>query len=193
MRTPTTRSKLLMLCLVGLGMVGACASRSFGDASGEATQQKPVALPTAQRATGGAFQGRWKECGKLPDQHGNACDGYVLVQNRDNVCGTWEYSATYQMYSGQLQAKSTSGVLAKITLICGRPGAETSTECEDEYVRDGGWEPTDKKLAICKGQLSALDDQNGNCIPQHKKTKISQREMRALLSQPWMQTCLARP
>ena len=72
--------------------------------------------------------------------------------------------------------------------VCGRPGSETDTECED------GWQRIDRPLRICKGKLSTSTRTDGSCFGYYKAVPMAndQRDERdALLAEPWMKDCLS--
>lgn len=144
--------------------------------------------PSAQQAAlekspGGPFAGAWQSCegASSPEE----CSRYLLVQRGDRICGTWSYLASGKAYDGRVVAHATSSTEARRTHVCGRPGAETDTECS------GGWQRIDKPLLLCDGKLGDLTDTDGACFADYQAVPSSQREMEALQMEPWLRDCLS--
>ena len=132
--------------------------------------------------TGGAFAGEWEACQgtTAPEE----CSRYVLWQRGDRLCGTWAYFASGKSYDGRLIARVTSPTEARRTHICGRPGSDTDTECED------GWQRVDKPLRICDGKLGHTRA-DGSCFADYQRVPIADEVRDALQAQPWMLACLS--
>lgn len=123
------------------------------------------------------FEGEWTSC--FVWKGDEICHSDFYVQEGQYICGEWEYGATNnRTYSGQMQAVAKSSTKAEIKFICGRPGSETSTECEDET--NGGWEKG-------KGELSIVD----NHLDGYEHFPLKKKDRERLISQPWVKECLA--
>jgi len=176
------------MMLVLLGLV-ACTGVSNGQAGSEAeasaapVAEEVAAVPEAPQASG-AFAGQWEACEGTtsPDE----CSRYVLLQQGDRICGTWSYFATNDSYEGRVIARATSPTEARRTHVCGRPGSETDTECED------GWQTIDKPLRICDGKLGDLTRADGSCFADYRAVPLANEVRDALQAAPWVQECLAR-
>lgn len=131
----------------------------------------------------GPFSGDWQACEGAPSPA--ECSRYRLVQRGDRICGTWSYVASGKAYEGRLVAHAISGTEARRTQVCGRPGAETDTEC------GSGWQRIDKPLLLCGGGLADLTGSDGTCIADYRPVPLSQRERDELEAQPWMADCLS--
>lgn len=166
---------LRLLVLLGLAActeakAGHAGARDLPDAS-----NTPAAHP---------FSGAWAACEGATSAA--ECSRYLLLQRGDRICGTWSYSASGQAYDGRVVARATSSTEAQRTHVCGRPGSETSTECED------GWQRVDKPLRLCGGHLSDLAGVGGACFADYQPVPTHEHEREALLQQPWVQDCLSR-
>ena len=159
-----------MVALLGLA---ACTGLGSKRANGDA-------VTPAKTAT---FAGEWAAChGETPPDQ---CSRYVLLQRGDRICGTWFHFATGKGYAGRIIARADSSLEARRTHVCGRPGSETNTECED------GWQRIDKPLRICKGKLSDSTRADGSCFADYRAVRLAEDQRDALLAEPWMQDCLA--
>lgn len=129
-----------------------CLLKAYSDRVGalEAIWKKRTRLNPTSPDKNRPFEGRWENCQLFKGDE--ICSSYVLIQKGGHVCGEWEYWATYRIYSGQLQALTKSLNQAELTLICGTPGSETNTEC-DNTSQHGSWEKAKGGLSICNGQL----------------------------------------
>ncbi|TZF84285.1 hypothetical protein [Cognatilysobacter lacus] len=107
----------------------------------------------------------------------------MLAQRGNRICGTWSYYAT-GYYDGRVVATTRSPTEARRIFVCGRPGSETSKECEQ------GWEAVDKPLRLCGDKLGDLDSERGGCYADFARVSDAHGEMEALQKQPWMQACL---
>lgn len=156
-----------------LGLV-ACTGMRPGQAGSEAA---------ASTGASGTFAGEWEACHgpTTPDE----CGRYQLLQRGDRICGTWFYFATGKEYRGRIIARANSPTAAVRTHVCGRPGSETDTECED------GWQRIDKPLRICKGKLSTSTRTDGSCFGYYKAVPMANDQRDALLAEPWMKDCLS--
>lgn len=184
------RSSMMVVVLLGLV---ACTGAGNGKAGSEAeasaapVAQDVAAVPDAVPETppaSGAFAGQWEACEGTtsPDE----CSRYVLVQQGDRICGTWSYLATNDSYEGRVIARATSPTEARRTHVCGRPGSETDTECED------GWQTIDKPLRICDGKLGDMTRADGSCFADYQSVPLANEVRDALQAEPWVQECLAR-
>jgi hypothetical protein len=180
------------MMVVLLGLV-ACTGASNGqagseaEASAEPVAQEVAAVPDAVPETppaSGAFAGQWEACEGTASPE--ECSRYVLVQQGDRICGTWSYMATSDEYSGRVIARAASPTEARRTHICGRPGSETDTECED------GWQTIDKPLRICDGKLGDMTRADGSCFADYQAVPLADEVRDALQAAPWVQECLAR-
>jgi hypothetical protein len=108
-----------------------------------------------------------------------------LLQRGKRICGTWSYVASGAGYEGRVVAEAVSPVEARRTQICGRPGSETSTECET------GWETIDRPLRLCDGKLGDLDGRGGKCFADFERVRRPDAALQALATQPWIEACLS--
>lgn len=139
------------------------------------------------------FEGRWESCQIYKGDE--ICSSYLLVQDGARVCGEWEYWATNRIYSGQLQAVQNGPSQAKLSLICGTPGSETSTDCDNTALPKGRWENAKGGLSICNGQLydGPLKDTcaSPSQVPGFFFRPLGKKD-RASLSSGWLKkTCLS--
>lgn len=141
-----------------------------------------AASGAAVPATPAPFAGSWESCqgASAPEE----CARYVLVQRGRRVCGTWFYVASGQAYQGRVVAHAISPTQARRTHVCGRPGSETGTECDD------GWESIDRPLLLCGGGLADLVRKDGSCMADYRPVGAAEGDVSALLIQPWVQQCL---
>lgn len=137
-------------------------------------------IPTAS----GPFSGTWEACegASAPEE----CSRYVLVQRGERICGTWSYVASGRAYEGRVVANVTTATQATRTHVCGRPGSETSTTCED------GWQSIERPFVLCEGGLADLVDEagSGSCLADYRPVPTLAADEAALMTQPWMQKCL---
>lgn len=129
------------------------------------------------------FAGSWESCGR--NDSPDLCSRYLLLQRGNRICGTWSYVATWDYYEGRVVAEVVSPSEARRTRICGRPGSETRTECED------GWETIDRPLRLCGGKLGDLDGKGGRCYAGFVRVKRPDPSLEELAAQPWVQACLS--
>jgi hypothetical protein len=108
----------------------------------------------------------------------------VLVQQGARICGTWAYYAT-GYYDGRVIAEARSPTEARRVRVCGRPGSETSRECES------GWETVDKPLRFCGDKLGDLDSDRGECYASYVRASDTDGALASLRGKPWVQSCLA--
>lgn len=137
------------------------------------------------------FEGNWSSCQLFKGEV--ICESYLLIQKGKRVCGEWEYWATYRTYTGRLQAKTQGQEGASVELICGRPGSETNTECEDDKKHEDRWEKTQKKLSVCGTHL--YEGSAKPCSVLRRSPGMTYKPMTAkqreeLLSQSWVKRCL---
>lgn len=173
--------------LTSLLLLAGCSAMS-GDRSGSSPHEREIARssPPYQSLRSdtahGPFTGVWQLCdeGAAPGQ----CGEYRLVQVLDRICGTWSYVATSAGYEGRLIGRSISGTEARRMRVCGRPGSETRTECDD------GWEDIDKPLRICRGKLVESDTEDRECRAAFTRARDADAQLRVLAQEPWMQACL---
>lgn len=161
-------SGMMMLCLV------ACSAPGIGNKAGDA------ALVPASSA---AFAGTWEACEGASSPAD--CSRYVLVQRGERICGTWSYVASGKGYEGRVIARATSTLAARRTHVCGRPGSETTTECEE------GWDVVDRPLLLCDGKLGELVDVDGRCLADYQAVPASRSGHAELSTQAWVQDCLS--
>ncbi len=177
------RSLMMIVALSGLV---ACTGTNAEQVSNEAAT--PVASPTPQEVpaapASGTFAGEWQSCQGTTSPE--ECSRYVLMQQGDRICGTWSYLATGDAYEGRVIARATSPTEARRTHVCGRPGSETDTECED------GWQTIDKPLRLCDGKLGDMTRADGSCFADYQSVVLPDEVRDALQAQPWVQECLAR-
>ncbi|WP_066261981.1 hypothetical protein [Hydrogenophaga flava] len=129
------------------------------------------------------FAGSWVSCGR--NDSPDLCSRYLLLQRGKRICGTWSYVASYKSYDGRVVAEAVSSVEARRTRICGRPGSETRTECED------GWETIDRPLHLCDEKLGDLDGKGGRCYAGFVRVKRPDPSLEELAAEPWVQACLS--
>lgn len=171
----------VMVALLGLaGCTGLGAERT-GIGAGASASPMPQRVPAA--ATDGAFAGEWEACEgtSAPEE----CGRYQLLQHGARICGTWSYFASGKSYVGRVIAQARSSTEARRTQICGRPGSETDTECED------GWQRIDKPLWLCDGKLGDLTRPDGTCFAHYRAVPMAASARHALQAEPWMQACLS--
>lgn len=174
---------LLFVAILPLAACSAMSGAQTGQveaAVGAVPSPGPAAIAGTQKA--GAFTGVWRDCGTgdPPD----VCSYYVLLQRDDRICGTWSYVATYDGYEGRVIARASSPTHARRTRVCGRPGSEARTECED------GWDRIDKPMRLCDGRLVDIETKTGTCEVGFERVPRA-AELDALAMQPWVQACLA--
>ncbi|MFZ2268679.1 MAG: hypothetical protein WAV95_13980 [Azonexus sp.] len=151
-----------------------------------------LALSKANADRTNPFEGEWKTCQLWKGEE--ICSSYVLVQNKGRVCGEWEYWATYRTYDGQLQASSRTANRADLELICGTPGSEAQTPCDNDSGRSATWEKAKGGLVVCDGRLFAAD-QATPCTTLIRSKGFLYRPLTAkdrnrLLEQSWVTRCL---
>lgn len=103
----------------------------------------------------------------------------------ERICGTWFYLASGKAYEGRLIARATSALAARRTHVCGRPGSEAGTECED------GWDVVDRPLLLCAGGLADAAGADGRCLADYRSVPASRSGHAALTEQSWVQDCLS--
>lgn len=178
------RLAALALCASFLLNVAACAKSGSNVTASLASETKEAATGSYPDAMASApFAGSWESCteGDAPEQ----CSRYLLLQRGKKICGTWSYFASGDVYEGKVIAEANSPLEARRTRICGRPGSETSMECE------AGWESIDKPLRLCGGRLGDLDGRNGSCFADFERVKSAGPSLKVLAEQPWIQACLS--
>lgn len=129
------------------------------------------------------FAGSWESCGR--NDSPDLCSRYLLLQRGNRICGTWSYVATWDYYDGRVVAEVVSPGEARRIRICGRPGSETSTECE------AGWDNIDRPLRLCGGKLGDLDGKGGRCYAGFVRVKRPDPSLEELAAEPWVQACLS--
>jgi len=169
-----------MVALLGLG---ACAGLDAGQAGIEAGSSASPMGDVPVAPTDGAFAGQWEACEGTTSPE--ECSRYLLSQHDDRICGTWSYFASGKTYEGRIIARATSSTEARRTHICGRPGSETDTECDD------GWQRIDKPLRLCDGKLADLMRADGACFADYQAVPMADDARDALQAQPWVQECLS--
>lgn len=180
--------RVLAMMLLSLA---ACAAPGTGHPVGDAASigadgTSPISgisSDTARPSPAMPFSGTWQACAGAPSPE--ECSRYLLVQHGDRICGTWSYVASGKGYDGKVVARAISATEARRTHICGRPGVDTDTECDD------GWQVIDKPLLLCDGKLGDLVDADGACLADYQAVPTSQDEWDALSAQPWMRDCLS--
>lgn len=178
---------VVLLGLVACTGVGDGQAGNEAEPSAEPVAQEVAAVPDAVPGTpqaSGTFAGEWQSCQGTTSPE--ECSRYVLVQQGDRICGTWSYLATNDAYEGRVIARATSPTEARRTHVCGRPGSETDTECED------GWQKVDKPLRLCDGKLSDSTRADGSCFADYQPVPLAHDVRDALQSQDWVKQCLAR-
>jgi len=130
----------------------------------------------------GPFTGIWEDCEGAPTP--GECSRYVLVQHGARICGTWAYYAN-GYYDGRVIAEARSPTQARRVRVCGRPGGETSQECES------GWETVDKPLRFCGDKVGDLDSERGGCYASYVRARDTEGALASLRAEPWVQSCLA--
>lgn len=180
-RTFLTAAMLVIAPLSGLG-----CTKHIPQAPKLTTTSPTASSADAGRETepSAPFAGAWESCAgaESPEE----CSRYLLLQRGKNICGIWSYFATGDLYEGRVIAEAISALEARRTLICGRPGSETATECE------AGWENVDRPLFFCDGKLSDLDPKNGSCFADFERSESSEAALSELADQSWIQACLSR-
>jgi hypothetical protein len=146
------------------------------------------------------FEGAWRSCSTFEKDHDSTfagqtiCTGYYLLQRNDKICGTWAYFAT-GMYEGRLQATAIDPTHAKLTKICGRPSSDMQTQCEGGLEKEApvGWEDSQQTLELCHGRLLGAGEvcQAANTQQGYGRQALKPSKRKELLSQPWVQSCLA--
>lgn len=137
---------------------------------------------TSSDLEGGPFAGTWTSC------HGDVsqekCSQYTLMQRGPRICGTWSYVASNSAYEGRVIAHANSESLAQRTHVCGRPGSETDTEC------DQGWQSISSPLQLCDGGLTDRPMADGACIADYARMSETRADLRDLAASVWVQECL---
>lgn len=179
------------LGMVAMLAVAACAGAGTGHDGGAVAPtgvgKDHSRLPSQQAASESSpsqpFAGAWESCegASSPEE----CSRYLLVQHGDRICGTWSYLASGKAYNGRVVARVTSPTQARRTHVCGRPGAETDTECSD------GWQSIDKPLLLCGGRLGDLAGADGACVADYQPAPASQAGWTALQVASWVRDCLS--
>jgi hypothetical protein len=176
--------------LVVLISLAACSAtggdRVAASTAAETAAQQPSRAATqdmpTQAGVAGVFEGVWQACegATAPEE----CNRYVLLQRGDRICGTWAYFASGDGYEGHVVAQVTSPTEARRIKVCGRPGSEARTEC------DQGWDRIDKPLHICGGKLGDLNSANGECVADFERV-VSPDVLTAIAQEPWVKACLS--
>ncbi len=170
-----------LMVLLGLA---ACAEQSAGHVGVGEAPPRAVPQDASVEPTDGPFAGTWEACEGTASPE--ECSRYVLLQRGDRICGTWSYFASGQAYEGRVIARATSSTEARRTHVCGRPGSETDTECDD------GWQRIDKPLRLCDGNLGDLTGADGACFADYRAVPTPEEERDALHARLWLQDCLSR-
>ena len=167
-----------LLSLVGCTGLGTEQASIEAVSSASPMPQAPSVTPTS-----GPFAGEWEACEgtTAPEE----CGRYLLLQRGGRICGIWFYFATGKAYTGRIVARADSPTEARRTHVCGRPGSETNTECDE------GWQRIDKPLQICDGKLSDLTRADGSCFGDYRAVRMAKDQRDALLAEPWMEDCLS--
>ena len=167
-----------LLSLIGCTGLGTEQASIEAVSSASPMPQAPSVTPTS-----GPFAGEWEACQgtTAPEE----CGRYLLLQRGNRICGTWFYFATGKAYTGRIVARADSPTEARRTHVCGRPGSETNTECDE------GWQRIDKPLQICDGKLSDLTRADGSCFGDYRAVRMAKDQRDALLAEPWMEDCLS--
>lgn len=159
---------MLSLCLVACSTPGPA--------------QKPAGAPAVPAASA-PFAGHWESCEGAPSQE--ECARYILGQRGRRICGTWSYVASGQVYQGRVIARAVSATRARQTHVCGRPGSETGTECED------GWESIDQPLVLCGGRLADRAGADGTCAADYQPVPAPESNGVGVPAEAWVQACLS--
>ena len=167
----------MMVALLGLGACAGVDAERAGSAAPVVPQEHQAAQPVD------AFAGEWEACPGTTVS--GECSRYVLLQRGSRICGTWFYFATGKEYRGRIIARVDSPTEARRTHVCGRPGSETDTECDE------GWQRIDKPLRICDGKLSESTRADGSCFAYYQAVPMADEQRNALLAEPWMEDCLS--
>ena len=154
-----------------------------------------IAMSRANANRANVFEGEWRDCQLF--KGAEICSSYKFVQQKKRVCGEWEEWATYDIYSGQLQATLRANSEAKLDLICGRPGGEIRTDCDNDAKPDGSWQKAKGGLSICDDRLFPTEE-DAPCSTLLRTTGVSfsyrpltRKERKRLLDQPWVKRCLS--
>ena len=181
------RSRRMLGLVFSIGLT-AC-SATDGDRIAAGTARALVTPPPSHAVAAeiasreGAFDGAWRACEGAASA--DQCGRYALMQRGERICGTWSYFATGDAYEGRVVAQVVSPNEARRTHVCGRPGSETRTECEN------GWDRIDKPLRLCDGKLGDLQSKDGGCFADFERDESAGAELTELAEQPWLQACLA--
>lgn len=145
---------------------------------------QPTATPSGSKSMQPAsFAGSWESCG--PNDSPEQCSRYRLLQRGKRICGTWWDFAADGIYEGRVVAEVVSPGEARRIRICGRPGGNTHTECEE------GWDTIDLPLRLCGGKLGDLNGKGGKCFADFERVKRPDPSLEALAKQPWVEACLS--
>lgn len=164
--------------------LAACAEPGTGHAGVREAPALAVPQDAPDTPTGDPFAGAWEACEGTTSPE--ECSRYLLLQHGGRICGTWSYFASGKAYEGRVIARAASSTEAQRTHVCGRPGSETDTACDD------GWQRIDKPLRLCDGNLGDLTGADGACVADYRSVPMPEDEREALQAQLWMQSCLSR-
>ena len=183
------RHDATILLLIVAACVAGCNARRPVEARANGVAEPLVSAERVAAGQRAAFAGVWQACEGAT--HPDECSRYVLLQRGDRLCGTWSYIATGRGYDGRLIGRVESPTEARRTHVCGRPGSESSIECDD------GWQQISKPLQLCDRKLVDLVDlvdlvgPGVACSGVYKRKRRAAAELQALAGQPWMVACLA--
>jgi len=177
----------LFTAMMALGL-SACASDSSRQQMPTASEVSAIAPVSgagnafSSSPADGPFTGSWLSCEGAASEE--ECDRYDLVQRGSRICGTWSYVASGQVYEGRVVAQATWERHAQRTHVCGRPGSETDTECDE------GWQTISSPLQLCDGKLSDTPMADGSCNADFSRMPGTPAELEELTASPWMEECL---
>lgn len=138
------------------------------------------------------FEGEWKHCSLWRGEE--ICSSYILVQKNEHICGEWNYWASNSIYEGQLQATMQTKNRANNALICGTPGSDTQTPCDNENESGKSLVKDEGELVIC-GDSIYKDIKQASCIELLNKDgyfyhPLTSKDKNRLLSEPWVKKCM---
>lgn len=155
----------------------------------------PSQTPAQGSPTSKPFEGHWESCQKW--QGTDICSYYTLFQNRDRICGTWQYYAT-SFYNGNVIG-AVNGRAADWRYVCGRRGSETSVECAGSDAPPSGWQTAFNSFYVCSRPtgryLQALEEPCSAKPTQYNRRwrALDAKQQELPKTTKWLAECLQDP